>query len=151
MINNILPKEQVEPRSNHQQLFIRYTLAILIDLTVLNLFNEYWDYVLIDSFSISLLAAVLLQLLLQLTLVIEHRIASYFKSKSGLRPKMLRLFSSWVVLFVSKLIILEAINFAFGNHVLFTGPIHGLVAFILVVIAILAAEQTIIRIYNSLA
>ncbi len=150
MINNILPKEQVEPRSNHQQLFIRYTLAILIDLTVLNLFNEYWDYVLIDSFSISLLAAVLLQLLLQLTLVIEHRIASYFKSKSGLRPKILRLLSSWIVLFISKLIILEAINFTFGNHVLFSGPIHGLVAFILVVIAILVAEQLIVRIYNSL-
>ncbi len=150
MISNILPKEQAEARSNHQQLFIRYTLAILIDLTVLNLFSEYWNYVLIDSFSISFLAAVLLQLLLQVTIVIEHRIANYFKSKPGLRPKILRLLSSWIVLFISKLIILEAINFTFGNHVLFSGPIHGLVAFILVVIAILVAEQLIVRIYNSL-
>ena len=151
MISNILPKKQAEARSNHQQLFIRYTLAILIDFTVLNLFNEYWDYVIIDSFSISFLAAVLLQLLLQVTIVIEHRIASYFKSKSGLRPKILRLFSSWIVLFISKLIILEAINFTFGSYILFSGPIHGLVAFIIVVIAILVAEQLIIRIYKSLA
>ena len=151
MISNILPKEQAEARSNHQQLFIRYTLAILIDLNVLNIFNEYWDYVIIDTFSISFLTAVLLQLLLQVTIVIEHRIASYFKSKSGLRPKILRLFSSWIVLFISKLIILEAINFTFGSHVLFSGPIHGLVAFIIVVIAILVAEQFIIRIYKSLA
>ncbi len=151
MISNILPKEQAEARSNYQQLFIRYTLAILIDFTVLNLFNEYWDYVIIDSFSISFLAAVLLQLLLQVTIVIEHRIASYFKSKSGLRPKILRLFSSWIVLFISKLIILEAINFTFGSYILFSGPIHGLVAFIIVVIAILVAEQLIIRIYKSLA
>ena len=47
--------------------------------------------------------------------------------------------------------ILEAINFAFGESVKFSGPIHGLVAFIIVVIAIIFAERAITRIYNSLA
>lgn len=151
MINKILPKKQAEPRSNHQQMFIHYTLAILIDLTVLNLFNEFWEYVLIDSFLTSLFAAILLQVLLQATLVIEHRIASYFKSKSGMNAKVLRILSSWAVLFISKLIILEAINITFGDHVLFTGPIHGVVVFIVVVIAILIAEYITLRIYRSLS
>ena len=51
--------------SNRQRLFVRYLLAVLIDLTVLNLFVEYWDKIVIDSFTISLLAAVLLQILLR--------------------------------------------------------------------------------------
>ncbi len=59
--------------------------------------------------------------------------------------------STWAILFASKLVILEAINFAFGDSVVFGGPINGLVAFIIVVIAIIIAEQAITRIYNFLA
>lgn len=151
MINTILPKELAGSFSNHQQIFVRYTLFILIDLTVLNLFSEFWDHVYISSFSISLLAAVLLQILLKLTLVIEHRMAHYFKSKSGTSARVLRIFSTWAVLFISKLLILEAINYLFADDVVFSGPIHGLVSFIVVVTGILVAEQIMIRIYNSLA
>ncbi len=93
----------------------------------------------------------MLQILLQATLVIEHKIANYFESKSGLRAKILRLFSTWAVLFVSKLIILEAINRSFGDHIVFLGPIHGVVVFIVVVVAILLAEYLIMHIYKSLA
>ncbi len=151
MIKKILPKKQLDPHTNHQQFFMRYTLAILVDLTVLNLFDEFWSHVLIDSFLISLFAAILLQILLQLTIIIEHRIANYFKSKSGIKAKVLRILSTWAVLFISKLIILEAINISFGDQVLFTGPVHGLVVFIVVVITILLAEYIITRIYKSLA
>lgn len=151
MLKKHFPKQQLQPVSNHQQFFIRFTLAVLIDLTVLNLFNEYWIYVSIDSFSISLLAAILLQVLLRVTIAIEHRIALYFKPKDGLHPKILRILSSWFVLFSSKIIILEAINIAFGEDVLFTGPVHGLVAFIIVVITILITEQFFIWINKSLA
>ncbi len=40
--------------NNPQRLFLRYTIAVLVALTVLNLFEEYWDLVDIGSFSISL-------------------------------------------------------------------------------------------------
>ncbi len=151
MIKKILPEKQFDSHTNHQQFFMRYTLAVLVDLTVLNLFDEFWSHVLIDSFLISLFAAILLQILLQLTIIIEHRIANYFKSKSGIKAKVLRVLSTWAVLFISKLIILEAINISFGDQVLFTGPVHGLVVFIVVVITILIAEYIITRIYKSLA
>lgn len=146
-----LQNEGVGSFSKRQRLFIRYTFAVLVDLTVLNLFNEYWDFVYFEYFTISLLTAVLLQFLLQVTIVIEHRVADYFKAKTGLRAKVLRGLSTWAILFASKLVILEAINFAFGDSVVFSGPIHGLVAFIIVVIAIIIVEQAITRIYNSLA
>jgi len=64
MSNETLQPEIAGTYNARQQLFIRYFTAILIDLTVLNLFDEYWEYVEIDSFTISLLAALLLQVLL---------------------------------------------------------------------------------------
>lgn len=151
MLSKIIPKEHAGSISNHQQIFARYILALLVNLTLLNLIDEFWNYVLIDSFSISLLTAILLASLLKLTLVIEHRMAMYFKSKSGLAFKIIRLFSTWAVIFIAKLLILEAISFAFGDSVVFSGPIHGLVSFIVVVTAILVAEQFIIKMYRSLA
>ena len=56
--------------NNKQLLYVKYFTAILIDLLVLNLFDEYWDNVVITSFSISLLVAILLQILLKFTISI---------------------------------------------------------------------------------
>jgi len=151
MTSNTSTKEMAEPRSKRQQLFIKYTLAILVDLMVLGLFNEYWDLVKIDSFSIALIAALMLQVLLKLTIKFEHYVGGYFDKKPGTLPKITRFFTAWTILFISKIIILEAINFAFGDHVLFLGAWHGIVAFIVVVIGILLAEWIISKIYNSLA
>jgi hypothetical protein len=136
--------------TKRQQLFLRFTFAVLVDLTVLNLFNQYWDYVYIEDFSISLFTAILLQFLLQVTIKFEHYVASFFEGKPGVTPKILRFLSAWAILFASKLTILQAINFSFGDSVLFLGPYHGLVSFILVVIVIIAAEQLISWTYRSL-
>jgi hypothetical protein len=151
MITGIIENEQCGEFSRRQQLFVKYILFVLIDLTVLNLFNEYWGNVSIESFSISLLAASLLQILLQLTIAIEHRVANIFKNYPSFKAKIFRALSTWAILFISKLAILEAINLAFGDSVLFSGPIHGLVAFIVVVITIIISEQIFFRIYKALA
>lgn len=144
-------KDKVHIVENKQRIFVRYTYAILVDLVVLNLFNEFWDKVFIESFSISLLTAILLQVLLQITIRFEHRIADYFDSKQGKIIKVMKGFSIWGVLFVSKLGILEAIDFIFGDKVLFHGALHGLVAFIVVVAAIILAEKTVGSIYKKLS
>jgi len=151
MSDSTLTQPNSQIMLNRQRLFIRYTLAVLVDLTVLNLFDQYWDHVYVESFSISLLAALLLQFLLQLTLVVEHKVANYFKSKEGIKHKIARGLSTWAILFLSKLMILEAINFSFGDSVLFTGHVHGLIAFIIVVVAMIIAEQIVTRVYRSLA
>ena len=79
--------------SPRQRAFLRYLTATLVDLVVLNLFVEYWEYVSADSFTITLLAAVLLQVLLKLTIVLEHRVAAYFNAKQGGFAKFMRFFS----------------------------------------------------------
>ena len=134
--------------TNSQRLFVRYLLATLIDLTVLNVFDEYWRLVSVDSFTTSILAAVLLQVLLKATLALEHEVAGYFSSRSGAMAKFLRFFTAWLILFGSKFVMLGAIDFAFGDDVAFTGPLHGVVAFIVVVVVMLVAEEMAVRLYR---
>ena len=139
-----------EAPSDAQRLFVRYFTAILIDLVVLNLFVEYSKHVNIDSFTMSLLAAILLQILLKVTLAIEHRVAAYFKAKPGRLMTFFRWFFAWVVLFGSKFVILEALSFTFGDKVRFEGPWHGIVALILVLVVMLVAEELVARLYRRL-
>ncbi len=100
---------------------------------------------------ISLFAAVLLQVLLKLTIAIEHRIGAYFKTKDGAGARALHFLIAWLVLFGSKFVILAAVDFAFGEWIRFGGPWHGVVAFIAVVVGMLAAEEGILRVYRRLA
>lgn len=133
-----------------QRLFVGYTLAVLVDLTVLNFFDEYWEYVDIQSFTISFAAALLLQLLLKASIGLEGRLANYFKSMQGKAAKMYRALSSYIILVGSKFVMLETINLLFGEKVEFSGPLNGVVAFFTVVFVILIAEIIVSKIYFAL-
>ncbi|HEY5851068.1 MAG TPA: hypothetical protein VIT62_09945 [Lysobacter sp.] len=141
---------QAEPPTNRQRLFVLYYSAILIDLVVLNLFNEFSDKVHIESFTVSLMVAVVLQVLLKLTIALEHYVAAYFKARPGGFMTFMRWFSAWLILFGSKFVILEAISFAFGTDVHFDGRWHGLLVLITVIVVMLLAEELIVRLYRRL-
>ena len=125
-----------------QRLFVRYLLAILIDLMVLNLFVEYWSAIVIDSFTISILAAIMLQVLLRALLIADDRVAHYLNKKGRKGAKVKRFFSAWALSFGSKFIILFLIDLVFGVHVEFS----GVIPFFVVVFTILGAEFAFTRI-----
>lgn len=139
-----------EVPNTKQRLFLRYFTAVLVDLVVLNLFAEYWRHVAIDSFTISLVAAILLQVLLKLTLALEHSVAAYFKKKQGGFWTFMRFFTAWLILFGSKFVILFALELAIGDALYFGGPFHGVVALIVVLFVMLFAEELIVRFYRGL-
>ena len=148
-IHGFLPASAEMP-STRQRLFLRYFTGVLIDLVVLNLFDEYSDKVTIGSFTISLLAAVLLQALLKATIALEHKVAVFFKARPGGFNTFMRFFGAWLVLFGSKFVILEALSFAFGDGVRFEGALHGLVWLIIVVVVMLIAEELVVRLYRKI-
>lgn len=148
--SDALMPASAEAPTNRQRLFVRYLMAILIDLLVLNLFVEYSEKVSVDSFTTSLLAAVVLQVLLKATIAVEHWVAAFFKGRPGGFMKFLRFFFAWLVLFGSKFVILEAISLLFGDSVRFDGRFHGLITIIIVIVAMLVAEEAIVRIYRRL-
>ena len=131
-------------------LFGRYFMGVLTDLVVLNLFAQYWDRVHVESFTISLLTAVLLQLLLQATLQLEHTVGAWFEARQGAAWKAARFLSAWAILFGSKFVMLGAISYFMGDAVHFDGPMHGAGPFIWMVIGMLFAEELITRIHRSL-
>ena len=100
------------PTTKAQRVFFSWTKDILIYVTVLNLFVEYNPLVIIDSFTISIFTAILLKILLELILTLEHKVVDVFKAN-----KVLRFFFVWLILFGSKFLILELVNLVFGDHV----------------------------------
>ena len=137
--------------SARQRAFGRYLTATLVDLVVLNLFVEYWEHASAISFTVTVLAAVLLQFLLKVTIAVEHRLAAFFNARPGGFAKFMRFFTAWLVLFGSKFVILEVLALAFGDGLRFGGPWHGIVALIVIVVAMLAVEAALVKLYRSLA
>ena len=137
--------------SGRQRAFIRYFTAGLVDLVVLNLFVQYWgNMVSASSFTVTLIAAVILQVLLKLTIVCEHKVAAYWNAKPGGFAKFMRFFTAWLILFGSKFVILEALVLALGDHLKFGGPLHGVVVLIVVVVAMLVAEVVLVKLYRRM-
>jgi len=103
--------------SKKQEIFFSWTSDVLIYTLVLNLFVEYLDAVVIDSFTISILTAVLLKVLLDVVMRVEHHVHSFFAEKEGAFFKVAGTVSLFAILFLGKLFILEVVNFVFGDHV----------------------------------
>src|SRR4029450_978392 len=140
-----------EAPSDRQRLFLRYYTGTLIDLVVLGLFAEFSSHVFVESFSIALLAAILLQILLKVTIAIEHNVAGYFKRKGGGFWTFMRWFTAWLILFGSKFVILEALSFAFEDAVRFEGVLHGIVWLLIVGVIMIILDELIVRFYRRLA
>jgi|SRR5215212_6144464 len=134
-----------------QRACFRYFAAVLVDLVVLNLFIEYApEYVAAESFTITVLAAVLLQALLKLTIVVEHHVAAFFNARPGGFNKFMRFFAAWLVLFGSKFLILEALALALGDRLRFGGAWHGIIALIVVVVVMLVVEALLVKLYRRM-
>src|SRR6187399_1466728 len=152
MSSDALMPQSVDVPSGKQRMFLRYYTGFLMDLVVLNLFAEYWSLVAVDTFTTSLLAAVLLQVLLKATIWLEHKAMDYFNARGGGGLNtFLKYFIAWLILFGSKFVILEALAQVFGTKVHFGGMWHGVIALIVVVVVMLVAEEVMVRIYRKLA
>ena len=129
-----------------QHLFLDWMTAILVYTVILNLFVEYSDAFVIDSFTISVLTAIVLKAFLDIILGLEHRVASYFKAREGAFYRLLGIFFTLSILFLSKFVILEAIDIIFGDHV----EISGFIPLVALIIAMLVADQLLHKIYERL-
>jgi len=93
------------------------------------------------------MAALILQVLLKLSIGLEHKVGAYFKEKSGRAAKTMRILSAWGILFVSKLIILWTIDISFGNSFIFHGKFHGVFPFLILII--ITAETLVQKVFFS--
>jgi hypothetical protein len=129
-----------------QMVFFSWAKDVLIYIVVLNLFVEYVDAIVIDSFTISIFTAILLKALLDLILRFEHRVAHFFQQRTGSLTKVLQVVSMWLILFISKFVILEVVDLVFGEHV----ELGGFITVVLLVLTMMIAREIVQRIYVSL-
>jgi hypothetical protein len=129
--------------TERQRRFSSYAIDVLIYIVVLNLFVEHADAIIIDSFTISIFTAIVLKIILDLILGFEHRVSGYFKEHN---QPVLGVLAVWLILFLSKFVILEVIDIVFGEHV----ELGGFLSVLALVITMMIARAVFQRIYESL-
>jgi hypothetical protein len=129
-----------------QNLYVGWALTLLLYVVVLNLFVEYVDSIIIDSFTISIFTAVVLLILLVAILGFEHRVGEAFGRREGRAWKVAGAAATVVILFLSKFVILEVIDIVFGEHV----ELGGFVEVIFIVIALIVSQKVSVAVWVRL-
>ncbi len=129
-----------------QQRYMSWTSDVLVYIVVLNLFVEFKDAIVIDSFWISILTAVLLKALLDIVIRLEHRVGAFFDKRGGSFFKFTGIAMKFLILFTSKFIILETVNFVFGEHV----ELGHFIDVLALIIAMIATKAIMVKIFQRL-
>jgi len=132
--------------SKRQRQYVSWTSDVLVYIVVLNLFVEFVDAIVIDSFWISILTAILLKGLLDIIVRLEHRVGDYFDKKGGSFFKIIGIATKSLILFTSKLIILEVVDIVFGEHV----ELGHFIDVLLLILAMMATKAIMRKLYLSL-
>ena len=125
-----------------QKRFQSWVSDVLVYTVVLNLFVEYSDSVVIDSFTVSVLTAVVLKILLDLLTLAEHHVSHFFSRIH----KVAGFLSMWAVLFLSKFVILEVIDIVFGDDV----ELGSFLDVVVLVLTLMIVRELVRRAYLAL-
>lgn len=132
--------------TKRQHQYASWTSDVLVYIVVLNLFVEFVDAIVIDSFWISILTAILLKGLLDIIIRLEHRVGDFFDKKEGSFFKFIGIAIKFLILFTSKFIILEVVDIVFGDHV----ELGHFIDVLLLILAMMATKAIMRKIYLSL-
>ena len=129
-----------------QLVYAGWTLTLLAYIVVLNLWVEFNSSVVIDSFAISIATAVVLLVLLVIILGLEHRVKHWFAQREGTLYRVLGTVSTLLILFLSKFVILEVIDFIFGEHV----ELGHFVDVLILVLLLIVAQRLMVFIWDAI-
>ena len=114
---------------------------VFVYVVVLNLFVEYLPQVISESFTLSLLTAALLKGVLELVVLAKNWVKARFRQASTPFGKAIAGLLLWVVLFGSKFLVLEAVDFVFGSRV----SLGGFFSVTLLILVLLLARGAVRR------
>jgi hypothetical protein len=129
-----------------QRWFVSWTTDVLIYVVILNLFEEFSDAIVIESFWISLLTAVVLKVLLDIVLWVEHQVSHFWDRFEGTMGSWFGFIATMVVLFAGKFFILYGVEAIFGEEV----HLGHLASVTVLVMGLLLGETVMHWIYRSL-
>jgi hypothetical protein len=114
---------------------------LFVYVVVLNLAIEYLPSVISESFTLSLLTALLLKIALELVILVETEILRRLKAATTKRAKVVAAVSLWLVAVGSKLVVLWLVDVVFGDRV----SLGGFIPVTLLVLALLASRSAVRR------
>lgn len=116
-------------------------IDVFVYVVVLNLAVEYLPSVISETFTLSLLTAVLLKAALEVVLLLKSRILARLRGATTARGKVVAALALWVVAAGSKLVVLKLVDIVFGDAV----SLGGFISVTLLVIALLLARSGVRR------
>ena len=107
---------------------------VFVYVVVLNLAAEYLPLVITETFTLSLLTAILLKVVLEVVVAVKDRIKRRFKAATSLPGKVAAGLLLWAVLIGSKFVVLELVALLFADQVQLGGffAVTGLILILLV-------------------
>ncbi|QXT62475.1 hypothetical protein [Tessaracoccus palaemonis] len=116
---------------------------VFVYVVVLNLVAEYLPMVIAETFTLSLLAAVLLKGVLEVVVLAKNRVKTRFKSAQTVAGKVGAGLLLWAVLFGSKFVVLELMALVFAGRVVL-GGFFAVTGLILVLMAARAGVRRLL-------
>jgi hypothetical protein len=114
-------------------------------VVVLNLAIEYVPSVISEGFTLSLLTAALLKISLELVLLLKNHVLTRLRAATTRPAKLAAAVSLWAVAAGSKLVVLELVDFVFGDEV----SLGGFIPVTLLVGALLASRAAVRRLLDA--
>jgi hypothetical protein len=114
---------------------------VFVYVVVLNLFVEYLPQVLSETFTLSLLTAVLLKGVLEVVVLAKNRVKARFRQASTPIGRVVAALLLWLVVFGSKFLVLEVVNVAFGDRV----SLGGFFSVTLLILTLLLSRAAVRR------
>ena len=128
---------------------VRFGPADVIDVfvyvVVLNLAVQHLPQVISESFSLSLLTALLLKVTLELVVLLKGRILTRLRAASTRRAKIAAGLTLWVVAAGSKVLVLNLVDLFFGSAV----SLGGFLSTTLLVLALLMSRTGVRRLLRD--
>ena len=118
---------------------------VFVYVVVLNLTIEYVPSVISESFTLSLLTAVLLKVALEVVIVLKGKVVERLRAATTRRAKLAAALSLWAVAAGSKLVVLELVDLVFGDAV----SLGGFIPVTLLVLALLGSRAVVRRLLGE--
>lgn len=116
-------------------------IDVFVYVVVLNLAVQYLPSVISETFTLSLLTAVLLKVALEVVLVLKGAVMARLRGATSASTRLVLAAALWVVAAGSKLVLLWLIDVAFGGAV----SLGGFVPVTLLVVSLLLARAAVRR------
>jgi hypothetical protein len=118
---------------------------VFVYVAVLNLAIEYVPAVISETFTLSLLTAILLKLSLELVLVVKTRAVARFRGAMTVRTRLTAALLLWATAAGSKIVVLELVDLVFGDAV----SLGGFLSVTLLVVTLLLSRAAVRSLLSS--